>query len=157
MPRLFLLLSAFLLALLPLGAARAVLPGEQLADPVLEARARDIGRQLRCVVCQNQSIDDSDASLAHDFRMIVRDQLSQGASDEEVIRFMVDRYGDFILLKPPFAWKTAGLWFGPLLVFLAGGLLALRYVRRRRPDTDTGTPPLSPEEEQRLRDMIEKD
>jgi len=103
----------------------------RLADPVLETRAREIGKELRCLVCQNQSIEDSDASLARDLRRIVREQVEGGAADAEVIRFVHDRYGDFVLLKPPFRLSTALLWGTPVLALLLGGLLASSVLRRR--------------------------
>lgn len=136
------------------SVSHATLPDEQLSDPILETRARDIGRQLRCVVCQNQSIDDSDAPLARDLRLIVREQLQTGASDSEVIDYLVDRYGDFVRLRPPFRLTTALLWFGPLLALLLGAGLVFQYVRHRRLSSAPPAP-LSPEEEQRLADLIE--
>lgn len=120
-----------LLALLFVSpAAFAVQPDEQLADPVLEARAREISEGLRCLVCQNQSIDDSNAPLARDLRLLVRERLEAGDSDEEVRGYLVARYGDFILLKPPFAWRTLLLWLTPLGVLVVGALVA--FSRRRR-------------------------
>jgi len=120
-----------LLALLFVSpAAFAVQPDEQLADPVLEARAREISEGLRCLVCQNQSIDDSNAPLARDLRLLVRERLEAGDSDEEVRAYLVARYGDFILLKPPFAWRTLLLWLTPLGVLVVGALVA--FSRRRR-------------------------
>ena len=136
------------------GVGHATLPDEQLADPVLEARARDIGQQLRCVVCQNQSIDDSDAPLARDLRLIVREQLATGASDSEVVGYLVERYGDFVRLRPPLRWTTALLWFGPLIALIAGLGLVYHYVRHRRLSSAPAAP-LTPEEEQRLADLIE--
>jgi cytochrome c-type biogenesis protein CcmH len=126
--------------------AQAVRPDEMLADPALEARAREVSRDLRCLVCRNQSIDDSDADLAHDLRVLVRERLTAGDSNEQVIGFVHARYGDFVLLRPPFAVGTALLWGGPLLVLLLGGVAVARFYRRR----DEPTPPLSPEERQRL-------
>src|ERR1700754_2660315 len=111
------LLFAFLLAATP---AFAVLPNEQLADPKLEARARAISSELRCVVCQNQTIDDSDAELAHDLRVLLRQRLKAGDSDRQVLAFIADRYGDYVLLKPPLKTETMLLWLGPLLVLAAG-------------------------------------
>ncbi len=108
----------------------AVEPDEELADPVLEARARDISSHLRCVVCQNQSIDDSTAPLARDLRLIIRERLAAGDSDEQVIGFVVERYGDFVLLKPPFQEDTYLLWFGPALILLIGGGLIFVYFRK---------------------------
>ena len=115
MRRLRILLAS---ALFVATAAGAVLPDEQLADPALEARARAISQQLRCVVCQNQSIDDSDAPLARDLRIIVREQLSAGKSDEQTMDYIVARYGNFVLLKPPLELHTLLLWFGPGIVLL---------------------------------------
>jgi len=132
--------------LFAVSPAYAVRPDEMLADPGLEARARDISRDLRCLVCRNQSIDDSDADLAHDLRVLVRERLMAGDSNDQVIGFVHARYGDFVLLRPPFAVGTALLWGGPLLVLLLGGVAVARFYRRR----DEPTPPLSPEERQRL-------
>ena len=126
--------------------AFAVRPDEMLADPVLEARAREVSHELRCLVCRNQSIDDSDADLAHDLRVLVRERLKSGDSNEQAIAFIRARYGDFVLLRPPFSIGTALLWGGPLLVLLLGGVAVLRLYRRR----DVPTPPLSSEERQRL-------
>lgn len=124
-------------ALLLLAApTAAVMPDEQLADPVLEQRARQISQQLRCVVCQNQSIDESDAPLAKDLRVIVREQLRVGKTDEQAIGYMVERYGSYVLLKPPFAPATWLLWLGPFLVVALGGWGVARWTRSRRPATD---------------------
>jgi cytochrome c-type biogenesis protein CcmH len=111
--------------------AFAVQPDEQLPDPTLEARAREISGGLRCLVCQNQSIDDSDAPLARDLRLLVRERLKAGDSDGEVRDYLVARYGDFILLKPPFEVATLVLWLTPVLVLVAGGLLAIGRFRKR--------------------------
>jgi len=130
------------------GVQAATSPDEILANPVLEQRARALGKELRCLVCQNQSIDDSDAELARDLRQIVRERLVAGDSDAEIIGFLTARYGDFVLLKPPVKPATWGLWFGPVLVLLgAGAGIALYLVRRRRSDAP---PPLSAEERARL-------
>ncbi|MBV8494173.1 MAG: cytochrome c-type biogenesis protein CcmH [Alphaproteobacteria bacterium] len=126
--------------------AQAVRPDETLADPVLETRAREVSRELRCLVCRNQSIDDSDADLAHDLRVLVRERLKAGDSNDQAIAFVRARYGDFVLLRPPFEIGTALLWGGPLLVLLLGGVAVARLYRRR----EASTPPLSPEERQRL-------
>ena len=129
----------------------AVEPSEMLPDPALEARARDIGRSLRCVVCQNQSIDDSVAEVAHDMRLAVRARLAAGDSDAQVFDYMVARYGDYVLLKPPFKTATAILWLGaPVVLLLAGGIL-YRAGRRRaaRVAAAQGTP-LTEEERARL-------
>lgn len=122
------------LAALLLAAALPVMaqPVDHLPDPAAEARAREIGRELRCLVCQSQSIEDSEADLARDLRRIVREQVARGASDDEVIRFVHDRYGDFVLLRPPFRLATLLLWATPALALL-GGLFAIWRLRRRRP------------------------
>ena len=142
-------LLSFIVCLLLITAAtpaHAVRPDEMLADPVLEARAREVSRELRCLVCRNQSIDASDADLAHDLRMLVRERLKAGDSNQQAIGFVRARYGDFVLLRPPFAIGTALLWGGPLLLPLLGGVAAARLYRGRQ----TPTPPLSAEERQRL-------
>lgn len=124
-------LTAVLLSALAAPAA-GVEPDEILADPGLENRARAISKQLRCLVCQNQSIDDSDAPLARDLRIVVRERLTAGASDDEVIRFVADRYGDFVLLSPPFKAATYALWLGPAAIFLIGAAAVALFLRRRR-------------------------
>jgi cytochrome c-type biogenesis protein CcmH len=126
----------------------ATSPDEILADPVLEQRARALGKELRCLVCQNQSIDDSDAELARDLRRIVRERLVAGDSDAEIVAFLTARYGDFVLLKPPVKPATWGLWFGPALVLLCAGAGIALYLRRRR--SSGAPPPLSAEERARL-------
>jgi cytochrome c-type biogenesis protein CcmH len=128
--------------------AHAVRPDEMLADPRLEARAREVGRELRCLVCRNQSIDDSDADLAHDLRVLVRERLQAGDSNHQVIGFVRARYGDFVLLRPPFEIGTALLWGGPLLVLRLGGI-AIRRFYRGQAGTPT-PPPLSADERRRL-------
>jgi cytochrome c-type biogenesis protein CcmH len=131
MIRLPALLVATLLALAPLPAAAQI--GDttyRLADPAQEERARELGKGLRCLVCQNQSIEDSDASLARDLRRLVREQIEQGASDQDVIRFVHERYGDFVLLRPPVNAFTFVLWATPALALL-GGLLVIWRARRR--------------------------
>jgi cytochrome c-type biogenesis protein CcmH len=127
--RRLLLLSGALMSLA--GAARALTPDEQLADPTLEARARAISQELRCVVCQNQSIDDSAAPLAHDLRLILRERLAAGDTDSQAKAYLVRRYGDFVLLRPPFQPDTWALWLGPLAVVLAGGAGVAIYMRGR--------------------------
>ena len=117
--------------------AFAVDPSEVLPDPALETRAREIGRSLRCVVCQNQSIDDSDADLAKDLRHLVRERLIAGDSDQQVQAFVTQRYGDFVLLKPPVKPATWLLWFGPPVVLLIGGALLLFYFRGRSREIET--------------------
>jgi cytochrome c-type biogenesis protein CcmH len=141
-------LASALLA--PLGAY-AVEPGEKLADSAQEARARAIASELRCLVCQNQSIDDSDAPLAKDLRMLLRDQIKNGASDKEARDYIVARYGDFVLLRPPFKPETLLLWGAPLIA-LAGGALALWSAhRRRRVATAAAPAALSEAEKAKLR------
>ncbi len=130
------ILIALMLAALAAPAA-AVNPDELLADPVLEARAHKLSRELRCVVCQNQSIDDSDAALARDLRVILRERISAGDTDVQAVEFLVARYGSFVQLQPPVRLDTLALWFGPLAVLLAGGLGAALYVRGRRPAMTT--------------------
>lgn len=131
MKRLLILLIGAVLVFLALnGLAVAVEPDEKLDDPVLEERARVISQGLRCVVCQNQTIDDSSAPLARDLRLIIRERLVAGDNDEEVVAFVVNRYGDFVLLKPPFQGETYLLWFGPALILLGGGALVFYYYRR---------------------------
>jgi cytochrome c-type biogenesis protein CcmH len=148
MKRLAALLAVLLLSL----PAFAVEPSEMLKDPALEARAREIGRALRCVVCQNQAIDDSNAEVAHDMRRAVRDRLSAGDSDRQVMDFMVARYGDYVLLKPPFKSGTWLLWLGgPLVLLLAGGALLLAARKRR---VATAPAPLSDEERARVAALL---
>lgn len=131
-------------------------PSEQLADPAQEARAREIFRDVRCMVCQNESIDDSEAELARDLRGLVRDQVKQGRSDREIRAFLTDRYGEFVLLKPPFSARNAVLWLTPLAALLAGGGLMLALLRRgRQPEAPVEA--LSPDEEARLRDLLDDD
>jgi len=134
LPRAVLFLA---LVLLPTAAAVAAVgdPRERLPDPALEERAQAIGRELRCLVCQNQSIEDSNADLARDLRLIVRERLAAGASDAQVMRFVHDRYGDFVLLRPRLGAATALLWAAPVLV-LSGGIAAILLARRRRPARD---------------------
>ena len=120
-----------MLSLAPL-AARAVQPDEIMTDPRLEARARALSTQLRCMVCQNESIDESHADLARDLRLLVRERLQAGDSDDQLRAFLVRRYGDFILLKPPFKLETWLLWGAPFLVLLAGGCIILVARRRQK-------------------------
>ncbi len=131
-----------------------MLPAERLADPALEARARVLSQELRCLVCQNQSIDDSNADLAHDLRVLVRERLAAGDSDAEVLRYLTSRYGDYVLLKPPVKPATWLLWFGPPGLLLAGGLALLLAQRRRRAALATAPLPLSAAEQQRLERLL---
>ncbi len=143
-----------LLALLWPASALAVQPSEVLQDPALEARARDISKHLRCLVCQNQSIDDSDADLAHDLRVLVRERLTAGDSDEQVIRFITARYGDFVLLKPPFEPATWLLWLGPAAVLLASAGGILIAARRRKAAVTAPERDLSDAERRRLAELL---
>ena len=138
---------AALLALLLAGAAGAVEPNEMLKDPALEARARTISQEIRCVVCQNQSIDDSNAEIAHDLRVIVRERLLAGDTDRQVKDYLTARYGDYLLLDPPFRAKTLVLWLGPGLILLIGIAVIAGAARKRRP---VPVAPLSEEETRRL-------
>lgn len=137
------------------GPALAVKPDEQLPDPAQEARALRLGKELRCVVCQNQSIDDSDATLARDLRLILRERIAAGDSDEEAVDFIVARYGSFVQLRPPLRADTAALWFGPLAVLLLGGVGVALYMRSRRPGGAGGA--LSPEEEAEVAEVLNSD
>ena len=122
----------FALAVLPLFSAAAIAPQEMLDDPVLEQRARELGKELRCPVCQNQSLDDSEAEIAQDLRRIVRERLVAGDTDAEVKSYLVARYGDYVLLEPPMKPKTWALWFGPALVVVIGGVAVWQIARRNR-------------------------
>jgi cytochrome c-type biogenesis protein CcmH len=146
--------AAFWLAV-SAAPALAVEPDEMLADPALEARARAISRELRCLVCQNQSIDDSEAELARDLRLIVRERLLAGDSDAEVRAYLVERYGDFVLLDPPVKPATWGLWFGPAAILLVAGIGIAAYLRRRQKAAPAA--PLSAEERTRLARLLEDD
>lgn len=147
-------LIALLAALVVPTATFAVTPDEMLKDPVLEARARDLSRELRCMVCQNQSIDDSEAPLAKDLRLLVRERLTKGDSDRQVLDYLVDRYGAFVLLKPPFELHTLLLWGLPPTALLAG-LIALIMMARRRQTVSMEPAALSGDEQQRLSTLVE--
>jgi len=151
--RRILLLSIVLAGLAP-SLARAVQPDEVLPDPKLEARARAISAGLRCLVCQNQSIDDSKAEIARDLRLLVRERLKLGETDEQVRAFLVNRYGNFILLKPPLDWETAFLWGMPALVLAAGGITLLFGLRRLQ---SASAAPLSQAERDRLAAVLDAD
>ena len=139
---------------LAVAPAVAVQPDEVLDDPVLEARARGLSAELRCMVCQNQSIDDSDADLARDLRVLIRERLVVGDSDAAVIDFLVARYGEFILLKPRFDWHTALLWAVAPGALAAGAIVAAVAYRRRRRDQAAEPPPLAAGEEAALKRLL---
>lgn len=149
MMRRLLVAIALLLAVSP---AFAVNPDEVLADPALEARARALSSQLRCMVCQNQSIDDSNAELARDLRLLVRERLKNGDSDEAVISYVVSRYGEFVLLNPRLRGETLLLWGAPIVLFIAGATAMILFVRRRG-GKPTGTP-LSEQEKAELEKVL---
>jgi cytochrome c-type biogenesis protein CcmH len=141
------------LLLLTALAAHAVEPRERLADPALEARARTISSELRCLVCQNESIDESGADLAHDIRIFVRERLTAGDTDAQAIQAMVDRYGSFVLLKPPVEPATYVLWYGPPLLVLIGLAGSLVWMKGRRPAAAEAAP-LSAEEKSRVEGLM---
>lgn len=142
-----------LLALLS-ASALAVEPRERLADPALEGRARHLSEQLRCLVCQNESIDESNAPLAHDLRVLLRERIQTGDSDEQAVKFLTDRYGSFVLLKPPIEPATYLLWFGPIIVLVVAGGGALLYVQRRKRAPEAV--PLSDAEMRRLERLMKE-
>jgi cytochrome c-type biogenesis protein CcmH len=152
-------LHGLLVAVVFLAAAPAfaVQPDEILTDPALELRARELSRELRCMVCQNQSIDDSDAPLARDLRLLVRERLKAGDSDRQVLDFLTARYGQFVLLKPRLAWDTAVLWLAPLAVLLLGGLGVLSLLRRpNRNEIPIAEKPLTEAERARLSALLDE-
>ncbi|SFT96841.1 cytochrome c-type biogenesis protein [Mesorhizobium sp. YR577] len=142
------------LALVWSGAAYAVLPNEVLQDPALEARARLLSEELRCMVCQNQSIDMSDAELAHDLRVLVRERLVAGDNDVQVLDYVVARYGEFVLLKPRFSLRNALLWGAPLILLLCGGVVMFYAARNRRV---SDVPALTAKENEALEEILRKD
>jgi cytochrome c-type biogenesis protein CcmH len=149
---------ALILLAMGLSTAHAVLPDEVMSDPAKEARARDLSRELRCMVCQNQSIDDSEAPLARDLRLLVRERIAAGDSNTQVIDFLVARYGEFVLLKPRFERQTWLLWLVPPLVLFGGGLVLWMYARRRpKGGADLAPESLTREEEARLAALVAGD
>ena len=148
-------LAALVAMILLASAAAAVEPDEILPDAALEARARQISAGLRCLVCQNQSIDDSNAPLARDLRLLVRERLKAGDSDAQVTRFIEDRYGEFVLLRPPFEVRTLILWIAPLLVLLGALAVAVRAFGRFR--SAPAAPALTSTEEEKLRALLARD
>jgi cytochrome c-type biogenesis protein CcmH len=147
-------ISAFVIAaaLAAASPSSAVQPDEILSNPALESRARTLSRELRCMVCQNQSIDDSDAPLARDLRLLVRERLTAGDSDAQVLDFLTARYGQFVLLKPRFGWDTALLWGAPAGVLLVGALAIVMSLRRRK-DPSVPVAPLTDDETRRLNEL----
>ena len=144
-----------LLALFSAAPSFAVEPDEMLPNPALEARARAISAELRCMVCQNESIDESQAPLAHDLRVLVRQRIMAGDSDQQIIKFLVSRYGEFILLKPPLSWNTLVLWGAPPALLLFGIAMMIAIERRRRAARPAvGLPKLSAAEEARLSQIL---
>jgi cytochrome c-type biogenesis protein CcmH len=143
-------LVAVLAAMLGATSAWAVSPDEMLSDPALEARARALSKELRCLVCQNESIDDSSADLAHDLRVLVRDRIAKGDTDKQALAYIVARYGEFVLLKPRFDLRNAALWGTPVVLLLAGGLFIFASMRRRR----VAASPLSAREKEELDSIL---
>jgi cytochrome c-type biogenesis protein CcmH len=145
------ILVALLLTIGTAAQVKAIEPQEQLADPALEARARELGQQLRCLVCQNQSIDDSNADLALDLRTIVRERLKAGDSNDQVLSFVTSRYGEYVLLRPPLRAGTLALWFSPVLMLFAAIVLLILRPRPTEPQ------PLSPEEDRHLSWLMDEE
>jgi len=152
--RVFRLLLIFAILWAAMTPALAVRPDEMLKDPKLEARAREISKEVRCLVCQNESIDDSNADLAHDLRVLVRKRILAGDSNRQVLDYLVARYGEFVLLKPRFDLRNALLWGTPVILLVAGGLFMVAGWRSRRRQT---VPPLSQEEKTRLEAILADD
>ncbi len=148
--------TVFLMMVLALPVF-AVQPDEILTDPAMEARARDISADLRCLVCQNQSIDDSDAPLARDLRVLVRERLLAGDTNDETVAYIVDRYGDYVLLKPPFNAETLLLWAAPLGALIIGGAIVAVFMRRRSSEPVAVAQALTSEEQARLKDLMQGD
>ncbi len=149
--RILMALAIAVLASFWCGMAYAVQPDEILADRQLETRARAISKELRCLVCQNESIDDSNADLAHDLRVIVRQRLVAGDSDDQVKQYVVARYGNYVLLKPPFDPETYVLWFGPLILLVLAGTAGVIFIRRHRMTAPT---PLTEDESRRIAALV---
>ncbi|MEL7428949.1 MAG: cytochrome c-type biogenesis protein [Pseudomonadota bacterium] len=145
------LLLTLCLVLVALTQSHALNPDEVLSDPQLEQRARSLSAEIRCLVCQNQSIDDSDAQLARDLRLLVREQLVEGKSDDQILSYLVERYGEFVLLRPPLGIHTLALWGFPAFIFLVGAFVVWRFYRRR----SFASPQLQPLEPEEL-EMLER-
>ncbi len=146
--------AAFLLIVLSVTTAFAVEPAERLSDPAMEARARAVSAELRCLVCQNESIDESHADLAHDIRVLVRERLSAGDTDAQATAAVVSRYGDFVLLRPPVKPATWLLWFGPVGLLALGLIGSVLWLRRR---SVVGPAPLTAAEQQQLDRLLRED
>jgi len=146
---------ALMLAAIASSKSLAVQPGEMLKDPKLEARARELSRELRCMVCQNQSIDESEAPLARDLRLLVRERITKGDTDQQVLDFLVVRYGEFVLLKPPLESRTIILWALPPVALLAGAVGLFFAVRRRR-TVQLEPATLSNEEQRKLSTLVDE-
>ena len=153
MRRVFLLMLALVVSA-PASSWAAVQPDEMLQNPALEARARTLSQQIRCMVCQNESIDDSDAPLAHDLRVLVRERLQAGDSDAQVLDFLVARYGEFVLLKPRLSWRTAILWGLPPGLLLIGITLLVVAASRQRGRVQEAPPNLTAAEQARLKKIL---
>jgi cytochrome c-type biogenesis protein CcmH len=147
-------LAAILLALVMALPAAAVQPDEVLPDPVLEERARDISAGLRCIVCRNESIDESNAELARDLRLLVRERLVEGDTDAEVVSYIVDRYGEYVLLRPPMTGSTIALWLAAPVLLLLGLGLSVAYIRRRARAPAPVEADLSEDEAERLKEIL---
>ena len=143
-------LTAFIALFLWSLPAAAVQPDEMLADPALESRAQALGKQLRCLVCQSESIEDSNADLASDLRVLVREKITEGLNDREIKDFLVDRYGTYVLLNPPAQGSTLWLWLAPGILVALGGAAVVLILRRKSAAKGQGTAPLTPEEQARL-------
>jgi cytochrome c-type biogenesis protein CcmH len=156
-PKIICLSAVFALSLAAVPAW-AVMPDEVLRDPVVESRARALSQELRCVVCQNQSIDDSNAPLARDLRILVRDRLASGDTDQQALEFIVQRYGNFVLLKPPMQLSTLLLWIGPFAVLLVASISFWRYLTgsRNRSETAEALAPLSEMERIRVEAILKE-
>ena len=148
--------ALFVVSLLATGPVSAVEPDEILSDPSLEARARALSHNLRCMVCQNQSIDDSNAPLARDLRLLVRERLKAGDDDNQVIDFLVARYGEFVLLRPRLAWHTAILWGAPAFLLVAGAVILFVFARRRDGTAGSAAVALSPQEQARVSQLTQE-
>ncbi len=147
-------LLSLILLVAAAGAAHAVEPSERLANPLLEARAEAIGEELRCLVCQNELIEESGADLAHDLRVILRQRIAAGDTNAQAIQYIVARYGQFVLLKPPVEPATYALWFGPPALLLLAGAGTFAYLRRHRPGREAGPAPLSTAERHRVDELL---